>query len=148
MKFDGLQCSDEDINKCQNILNNHVELLKEIFVHLQGKSNVYPYVDHYTIRVHFIQHLGISLNAFDNASYENILAKADYSTRSIENMPGGRNYCRATFFEIVVRLAQHMYCSLVNKKDLIGMDSKYSEVSLPRAFKMFLEDKLTNYFID
>ena len=87
--------------------------------------------------------LDISNELFDKNSYEAILSKADFSSRQIEGVPGGGNYCRATFVEIVIRLAHHMYSAVHDRRDL---RNDYNQVGLPMALKLFLEGKLTNYF--
>ena len=79
--FDGMQASDDEIRNTKFIISSHISLIKEIYVHLQGKTNSYPFLDHYTIRKHFIEKMGLANNAFDKASYGTILAKADFSSQ-------------------------------------------------------------------
>ena len=61
-------------------------------------------------------------------------------------MPGGGVYCRATFIEILIRLAYHVNCSLVSAKDKAL--NEYFAVPLNKAFAMLVDDKLTKFFLD
>ena len=76
-----MQASDDEIRNTKFIISSHIFLIKEIFFYLQGKSKNYPFLDNKTIRKHFIEKLGLTNNAFDNASYGTILAKADFSSQ-------------------------------------------------------------------
>ena len=92
-------------------------LIKEVFIHLQGLSPYYPYVDHYTFREQFLKKAHLPMQSLDKASYENILSHADHSSRQLEGVPG-HQICRATFIEILLRIAQYIYCAVVDERDL------------------------------
>ena len=115
---------------------------------MQGLSKKYPYVDSFTIREHFFKKLPgkNKLTRFDWESFDAILAKAEYSGRNIEGVPGGGHFCRGTFIEIVVRMAHHFFSALVVDRD--KKDNEFQKVPLSRSFGTFLEQKLSQYFVD
>ena len=49
-------------------------LLKEIYVHLQGKSGHYPFLDHHTVREHFLKKADLPCEPLDLATYDTILS--------------------------------------------------------------------------
>ena len=81
IKLDGLDATNVEMQSTERKIMAQIPLLKEIFIHLQGISKSYPYLDRFTIREYFIKKLGVSQHAYDWASYEAILAKADHSSR-------------------------------------------------------------------
>ena len=60
-------------------------LLKEIYVHLQGKSGHYPFLDHHTIREHFLKKADLPCDPLDLATYDTILSQADFSSGEIDS---------------------------------------------------------------
>ena len=63
----------------------------------------------------------------------------------IEGVPGGKNYCRATFIEILIRLSYHMYSQVHDKKE---ERNDFEIIKLRQATKMFFDGPLTDYYID
>ena len=47
---DGLNASEAEITNIKRNVQMNMVLIKEIYVHLQGLSSCYPYIDHYTFR--------------------------------------------------------------------------------------------------
>ena len=123
IKLDALDATSQEVQKTENLIMNQIPLLKEIFTHLQGLSKKYPYIDSFTIREHFFKKLqGFSLTRYDYESFDAIMAKAIHSGQNIEGIPGGGNFCRGTFIEIIVRLAHHFFSAHVTEKDKQGKE--------------------------
>lgn len=47
-----------------------MKVIKEIFIHLQSKSDRYPLLDHQTVMEHFIKKLNIQLRSIDITMFE------------------------------------------------------------------------------
>ena len=124
-------------------------LLKEIFIHLQGLSGHYPYLDHHTLREHFIKKAHLPMTPLDQASYSAILSKAIFN--STDKQEGGNPhqlFSRATFVEIVIRTAKYIYCDIVEEKDLKPEKNEFELVAPSKALGFFIDMKLNNYFLE
>ena len=51
----GIALSEEEQPKLKRLLQLHMPLIKEIFVHLQGISEKFPFVDYFTFYEHFLK---------------------------------------------------------------------------------------------
>lgn len=89
VSFEGVTDVEEEIQKLKRSVQIQMPLIKEIYVHLQGQSSKYPFLDHYTIRQHFVKKANLPMDPLDQASYHAILSKADHSSEEIEVVPRG-----------------------------------------------------------
>ena len=53
--FDSMHLDHDEVKKIEKTIKMNMELFKEIYVHLQSKSKVHPWVDDYCFRQHFIR---------------------------------------------------------------------------------------------
>ena len=88
------------------------------------------------------------MEPLDQASYNAIMSKAVFN--STDNSSGNPHqlFCRATFVEIVIRIAKYIYCDIVDQKDLKPEGNEFELVPPSRALTMFIDMKLNNYFLE
>ena len=70
-----------EVDSIKRTISMQMNLLKEVYVHLQGFSSYYPYLDHFTVREHFLKKANLGQNGVDVAAFDAILKKADHSSR-------------------------------------------------------------------
>ena len=146
INFTGLSIDVDDPIKLKTAINQNMALIKEVFIHLQGKSVRYPYLDHPTVLNHLIARLDLPMRPIDTATYDTILSSADHSSGLIEGNPQ-KLFCRATFIEILIRIAKYLYCDFTHEiKNEEGDEYKY--VNLRQGFKLFIADKLQPFFLN
>ena len=68
-----LSIDEEERTKLERTIQNNMAMLKEIYIHLQGLSKNYPWIDFPCIRDHFFKKSRLPQTHFDKSSYENII---------------------------------------------------------------------------
>mmetsp|Transcript_9077 Transcript_9077/g.11083 ORF Transcript_9077/g.11083 Transcript_9077/m.11083 type:complete len:164 (-) Transcript_9077:333-824(-) len=89
-------------------------------------------------------------SAYDKASYNSILGRADYSAKLMEGC-ARNSMCRATLVEVLVRISKFIYCDFVSEKDILeaeALGASHERVNLAKAFRFFIAGKLKQYFLD